>query len=32
MTPKRERILVEVVAWICTIVLIASFILLISNT
>lgn len=32
MTPKLEKIIVEVAAWVCTIILIASFILLISNT
>lgn len=31
MTPKRERILIEVAAWICVIVLTASFIFIIKN-
>jgi len=32
MTPKREKIIVEVAAWICVIILTASFIFLIKNT
>ena len=32
MTPKHEKILVEIVAWVSTIILITSFILLITNT